>query len=418
MGPERGPSLPDARLSVRVSGCILLVGTLAILAWLTLGPAPSGSRLRSGPLCILCGDLGLANLFRNVLLFLPLGFSLGLISRRPTSAWVWATLGSVVIEFLQIWIPGRNPLLVDLLANSSGAAMGIVLARATRWRTKVRRPQWTRSVLHPAPWIAVNLLTLALTAFLLTPSSTSAPVWIQWAPKLDHLGEYRGVIESLRLDERPLPPGRVPVTPALTTPLFGGGNLVLEGRHEGGAPDMAPLLRIMGEDAREVILLAWAGGDAVLHLPYRAERLGLARPDLRAKGAFRSVAPGETWALTYRQEGPGACLLVDGVGSCGLRASLGEGWALLLFSHRMPPQYRTLLSAVWLILLALPPSYLARSRREVLVAGGAVLMGSSLIGAFPGQGPGLPAWQSGALLLGVLLGSLLRLRARRCESGT
>ena len=70
----------------------------------------------------------------NLLLFIPLGFVLGLVARR--NGWksnckiiVFASSISTIIEVLQLGIPGRYPSLNDILFNTGGSILGLVLAR-------------------------------------------------------------------------------------------------------------------------------------------------------------------------------------------------------------------------------------------------------------------------------------------------
>jgi VanZ family protein len=72
--------------------------------------------------------------FNNLFLFIPLGFVFGLTGRRMgwTGNWkiiLFASSISAVIEMLQLGIPGRYPSLNDILFNTGGSILGLVLAR-------------------------------------------------------------------------------------------------------------------------------------------------------------------------------------------------------------------------------------------------------------------------------------------------
>jgi hypothetical protein len=69
----------------------------------------------------------------NILLFTPLGAGLALLGMRPRAALPLATALTVTIEVLQYRvIPGRDVSLRDVLCNTLGVALGIVVAG--HWR--------------------------------------------------------------------------------------------------------------------------------------------------------------------------------------------------------------------------------------------------------------------------------------------
>jgi glycopeptide antibiotics resistance protein len=61
----------------------------------------------------------------NVLLFVPLSLVGWYVVRQGIAFWVVAGLVlSVIIELVQLTIPGRTTTLSDVIANTSGAALG------------------------------------------------------------------------------------------------------------------------------------------------------------------------------------------------------------------------------------------------------------------------------------------------------
>lgn len=64
----------------------------------------------------------------NVVMFVPFGVLVGLLLHRPW--WVVVLLGtatSVLIETVQRWLPTRYPTLQDVVMNTLGAAVGVVV---------------------------------------------------------------------------------------------------------------------------------------------------------------------------------------------------------------------------------------------------------------------------------------------------
>jgi len=78
---------------------------------------------------------GWVEFIANILMFLPLGFLLALLFRRPWYGVALALALSIGVELAQLVIPSRQPSLRDILANALGAAFGALLA----WLFVLRR---------------------------------------------------------------------------------------------------------------------------------------------------------------------------------------------------------------------------------------------------------------------------------------
>ncbi len=79
----------------------------------------------------------------NVALFVPLGFLLTVLVRRPV---VGAAIGvaiSVCIELIQIVIPDRQATVRDVISNGIGALIGALVAWVLVVRRRRRRPETT-----------------------------------------------------------------------------------------------------------------------------------------------------------------------------------------------------------------------------------------------------------------------------------
>ena len=66
------------------------------------------------------------DVIENVLMFLPLGFLYRLITKRR-GAWLLGALISTSIEITQIFIPARTTSPTDVLNNTLGAGLGVLL---------------------------------------------------------------------------------------------------------------------------------------------------------------------------------------------------------------------------------------------------------------------------------------------------
>ncbi|MFT4123854.1 MAG: VanZ family protein [Microbacteriaceae bacterium] len=113
---------------------------LGLVAWITLGPQPldaRGSALLYRIIARLSTHESLAWLsysrvefLANVAMFVPIGvLFLLLVGRR---AWIMAVLAGIgttlTIEFVQIVLPDRVSDPRDIVANSAGAALGVIAA--------------------------------------------------------------------------------------------------------------------------------------------------------------------------------------------------------------------------------------------------------------------------------------------------
>jgi glycopeptide antibiotics resistance protein len=122
----------------------ITVGYLGVVGWITLGPQPLDERsagiLRS-VLGVLAGTdftrwitYDLVEFTANIAMFVPVGLLfLLLVGRRR---WWLALAGGVAltcaIEFTQLFLPGRFSDVRDILANSLGALLGVVVALLLR----------------------------------------------------------------------------------------------------------------------------------------------------------------------------------------------------------------------------------------------------------------------------------------------
>lgn len=125
----------------RVAGW-LLGGYLAFAAGLTVGPLPE-QRMLGALVFRLSRTTGLApwtserliEPTSNVLLFVPIGLLLcWVLPQVPrVRVWWWCTLASIGIELCQgAFLPARTMSLLDVLTNSLGAGIGVLLHRVVQ----------------------------------------------------------------------------------------------------------------------------------------------------------------------------------------------------------------------------------------------------------------------------------------------
>ncbi|WP_165069661.1 VanZ family protein [Marisediminicola senii] len=134
---------------------------LGIVAWITLGPQPLGD----GDDAWLWRILGVFSRYditswvtyqrveftANVLMFIPIGmFFLLLFGRRGWFASVLAGVAlTCTIEFAQLFLPGRVSDISDIIANSTGTAIGVIIALIVTAR-RAREIARSRAASRPA----------------------------------------------------------------------------------------------------------------------------------------------------------------------------------------------------------------------------------------------------------------------------
>jgi hypothetical protein len=348
-----------------------VVALLAILV-ATLTPAAESMRLDGGFLCVLCASASAANLIRNIILFLPLGFfAFGV---RP-GLWAVTLAGAAVsgsVELLQAFIPGRNPMLLDLLANTAGAGLGGTIAASL--------PAWLPPARAPRPLLAGGLALVALAAaapaWLLTPAPPRDTLFAHWNHPVGRFDAYDGAILDARIGDLPVPPGQIPDDGDAAGRFLAGD--IVRIRLEAGTPVSGPrgLLRVLsGADDRELVTLTVDGTDLRSSIPYRADAVGLARPRAVAPQVLAGSGPGDTVVLALRLGDDGG-LQVAGPGGewNGAGNDPSMGWSLLYFPRRTGPRGRAALGFLWCAALLFVPALLVAGRAAAALAGITLLL--------------------------------------------
>jgi hypothetical protein len=393
-GAQRGQRAQRAQQAqwARWGAWLGFVAAFAAIAVVTLTPAPGSALADARFFCLLCGSAPLANLLRNVVLFLPLGFFAFHLLPRLWAVTLAAFVLSGSVETLQFFIPGRNPLLVDLLANTAGGALGgLVAARLPAWLrlatgghgadgragseagNEAGERDGPRRLFGAA--LAVATLLAATPAWLLVPAPPVESLWVQWNPRLGPAGRYDGAILDARVGDELLPAGPVARAVDVADRFLAGQPVVLTFPAAPPAEGTRGLFRILSaDDGREVLTVTIEGTTVRTGVPYRAARLGLARPRVTATRLLDHAVPGATvvLSLTLGRDGD---LRLD-AGDAGWHAPGADpsmGWSLLYYPEGTGPWAAGALGFLWCGMLLFGPAFLAPSRGAAAVSGVALL---------------------------------------------
>ena len=305
----------------------------------------------------------------NVWLFIPLGLALGWKSRSPVFAIAGGLLLSTAIELTQTAIPGRDGGLNDILSNTLGTALGVLVA------------------LHPTSWLAPDakrsrLLTLAsLTAVASIMAGSALLLWPIRTPLIPQNARYQFVSSGAQEPET-INPIFVREVPSTEEPLFIGR----------------------------------AGNDLLLGYPTLAGAAGLDQPEYWLAGAFPDRNR-DTVPMLLRRERARWQLSAGGQPLGTLGPTIGQGWALLAYPNVIGRRWGALLSALWLVGLCVPIGFWANERNLFLFAAVGVALALALIPQAIGAAPSRGLELAGAAA-GLLAGASLRWLAYLSNEGS
>lgn len=315
----------------RIAGTLLLGVTLIAIAVITLSPADESARLPFW--CFRCGTRPAIDVLLNILMFVPVGASLGLLHVRARRTIAIIVLITVIIEALQFTvIPGRFASARDIIMNTLGGIMGWQLALG--WRALVRPPPRRAhafALTAALSWIASQAFTAWAMGVVLPPT----PWWAQI--RLRDLGfpsVFTGEVVRLWVDTIPIVySDQLENGDAVRARLLktGMGGVVTRVKPTAGA---APIFLLATDDTlSEIAGLVQDGRDVFFRIRTRAAVVGLRNPGVRLHSVF-SPTPGDAPITIGGGRVKGRYVVMAQQGSAPLTRDLAVSpswtWALLM----------------------------------------------------------------------------------------
>jgi VanZ like protein len=313
--------------------------------------------LSSWSFYLTAGDAALAELLQNIILFMPLGICLTLAGVRPFRVVALGGLLSFTVEFLQQWIPGRDPSVGDIVCNTIGTALGVLLL--------VAAPLWLWVSPHRSAWQARITAALAVfvwygTGLLVRQVFPPGPYNILTTPRLPFFGHYKGEVLKMTTGFQSVEVRAVaaPSPPDRTSPLIAG----------------------LARNDERVLMLAVEGQDLTLRYDMPAVRWTLEQPDLRLRDGMKAVAPRDTFTAATWHDSTNICLRVNTTSRCHLGYTIGDGWKLIYYPEAWAPWMLGVINTLWMVGCVIGVGFWGARGARGAKGGGLLAMGIVIAG--------------------------------------
>jgi len=356
---------PSSISRPRIAPRVLVALALGIVAAATLTPISNGTGGDDIPFwCLWCGDYALADAAANVALFVPLGWALALTGVPFLSGLAVALATTIGVEWLQhAVIPGRVASVADILANTLGGIVGMVLPRIHRWVVETRQRAAAASIVYGV------LLIVCLGAGAATQAVLSART-LYWTLREADGAPYvpfTGSLKDVRVDGAP-----IALDQWLEVPAGKGRDIAVE--LTSGRPDtgLACIVIAWMPTGQGWIWLEQRDDDLHVHFASGSDRARLRGHSLWLRHVMPAAAgvpvriqlAVRPWSYRIALSANVGNVIREG------RIGTGEEWRLLMPGVREWGPWAGLLTAGWMAALLGPLGYLAsrRSRAAVEVA--------------------------------------------------
>lgn len=401
-----------------ITAILIAIATLTPVEVVVYGPGGDAP-------CLICGELGGTDALLNTLLFIPLGFGLALAGVRASRTIAASVLSSGTIEVLQFGIiAGRDASMGDVLTNSLGGALGVLLANHFLGLVlpRARRAQWLCVI-----WSALFLAVQGISSYGLHPLATHSLYFGQTSRSLNEVPPFSGRVLFAAVDGVPMLAATSEAqSERIRKALVTRQGATAEARVVPGppVPVFTTIFRVADRKEREIVALS-AEGTTVMYGVRSGAAVLLLRPVLfAARDALRPAhaeglqSAGDSMHLGARWAADAVTIEHGNAGNGAqkrLRITSAAGWRLVapfrVLVEGSPLD--ALLDAGWLMLLLFPFGYWGASawsatepRRGVFATGSVVLVVVALLIGPVLFGEAFPAWwEIAGAITGVTLGA-------------
>ncbi len=328
----------SARSSWLLPVIVVLITTVTLVPQLHQATSPLG--------CLLCGEEGLSDAIRNVILFAPLGIALAARGMKLFTALLF------------------------------GAAFSIGVEGAQFFR-------------------------------LLQASLPRSRYFGQWTPKLRHLEWYHGTVLDASVGGTPIPSWEIGPSAAVRSSLLDGATVLVHAIAGPPVPALGSLFSITDHRQRGILLIGPNQDDLVFQVRPRAADVLLDHPSRRFRGAMDGVHPGDTIVVVVSGSDDAICIALNNRQDCNVGFSAGVGWTFIQNISALPSWAEKAMNALWTMLLMLPYAFWVRRGWHGIVGAVVILLALSLAPVFVHLEPMRPAVWAGAIM-GLTLGRFLQ----------
>ena len=267
---------------------MLWVAGISCIAILTLSPQYAATKPPPS-LCLLCGERSVLDAILNVLLFIPFGMGMRLAGISRRRAFAIGLVTTITVELLQLWIPGRDTSLGDVLTNSLGGFIGIICADI--WRVIVFPSRRAASRLAGG-WTLLWVLVLAVSAELAHISLPSTTVWGTWRPELLHQDYFAGKVLAATAAGLPTPYA-INGASAEVRRRLSSDSVVVRATIVGGirSDPIAAIASVYDYRRSQIFMLGERKGNLIFSIRMRTADARVATPDIRLDSVFPPHRP-------------------------------------------------------------------------------------------------------------------------------
>lgn len=349
------------------AGTVLAVLGALFIAALTLRPAGDPPPAHA-PFSLINGRLSGADFLLNILLFVPFATGLRLAGVARWRVFASAVAATLTVEALQLHvIAGRDASLGDVLSNSMGAIVGMLLVDHAR-TIAAPDPLHARrlSITGAAAWLSL----VALGAWAMRPAIPRGQYWAEVAPDLYQIELFSGTVSQAAVNGVRLesPSSRLIARPSAPDLLADTVRIAATTVPASPTYDIAPIVAIGTRRERMLVALGQTGRSLAIQLNTNSAKLRMRVPSLVVPNAFPAADGGASDVArtrdTLRIAGSvvdGKRLILDLESEPRAHAELELNpfllWATVLPGGPFAPSRMDLLTIAWIAILVAPFAY-------------------------------------------------------------